>query len=426
MKNYKIVTLGCKVNQYETAAVEELLAKEGYEKTEKAADVCIINTCTVTHTSDRKSRQWIARFRRENPDAVVVVMGCYAQVAQEELQARNDVDLIIGTKDKDLLPQLLKEREETGRRSLVRDFSSDTDYTEMEISQAHERTRATLKVQDGCNQFCSYCIIPFARGPVRSRSYGAVKEELQRLAAAGFKEVVLTGIHLASYADKAHRLTDIIALAQQTEGIERIRLSSLEPKIVTESFVTRLLASPKLCDHFHLSLQSGSDTVLARMERKYTTEDYRNSLERLRKAYPQVGLTTDIIAGFPGETDEEWEETLRFVKDCRLSRLHVFTYSPRKGTRAAAMPKQVRPEIKKARNAQMIALGHKLSDAFLQQQIGHTLEVLTEEEKEPGIWTGYAKNYVPVEIAANTGPNVIKAVRIVDTQGEFALGAPVD
>lgn len=422
---YRIETLGCKVNQYETAALEEILQKAAYEKTEGMADVCIVNTCTVTHAGDRKSRQWISRFKRENPEAIVVVMGCYAQIAHEELKQRPDVDLLIGTQDKDRLPELIEHVKRHGPTDAVQEIPGDALFTELTVGDTHEHTRATLKVQDGCNQFCSYCIIPIARGPVRSRSFSAVKEELARLADAGFREVVLTGIHLASYLDDTKRLIDVIELANDTEGIERIRLSSLEPKIVTDAFADRLRDVEKLCDHFHLSLQSGSDAVLSRMNRKYTTDDYRKSLSRLRDVFPNAGLTTDIICGFPGETQEEWEESLQFAKEADFSRIHVFTYSKRAHTKAALMKEQVPNEVKKQRNAEMTALGHALAADFHRKQIGKKLSVLVEERLPSGCWSGYAKNYVPVHLEGQTAPNQILTVEIVDAAEDYAIGRPV-
>lgn len=422
---YRIETLGCKVNQYETAALEEILNDAGYTKSDGRADVCIINTCTVTHTGDRKSRQWISRFKRENPDSITVVMGCYAQMAHEELKTRPDVDLLIGTQDKDRLPALLEHVRLHGPLDAVEEIPEDALFTEMTVGDTHERTRATLKVQDGCNQFCSYCIIPLARGPVRSRSFSAVKEELERLAAAGFREVVLTGIHLASYKEDSRSLIDVIALANETKGIDRIRLSSLEPKVITDSFVERLKGMEKICDHFHLSLQSGSDTVLRRMNRKYDTERYSESLERLRRAFPNAGLTTDIICGFPGETEEEWKDTMRFAEQAEFSRIHVFTYSKRSHTAAALMPDQVPEPVKKARNAEMTALARKLSTRFMEKQRGRTLEVLLEEQAQDGSWVGYAENYTPVHIQTEACANAILPVKIVGVKEDYVTGAPV-
>lgn len=413
------------MNQYETAAIEEILTKAGYEKSDDIADVCIINTCTVTHAGDRKSRQWISRFKRENPEAITVVMGCYAQIAHEELKNRPDVDLLVGTQEKDRLPELLDHVRLHGPLDAVEEIPGDAFFTELTVADTHERTRATLKIQDGCGQFCSYCIIPIARGPVRSRSFLAVKEELERMARAGFREVVLTGIHLASYGEQDKRLIDVIELANETAGIERIRLSSLEPKIITDAFVARLQGVEKLCDHFHLSLQSGSDPVLKRMNRKYTTQQYFESLQRLRRVFPNAGLTTDIIAGFPGETEQEWQESLAFVRRAGFSRIHVFTYSKRSHTAAALLDGQVDERIKKLRNAEMTELGQALTKNFMQEQAGRTLEVLVEEQNSKGLWTGYARNYVPVQIRSEARQNEILTVQVDTVHDDFVTGIPI-
>lgn len=429
-KSYKIETLGCKVNQYETTAIEEILQRAGYvaQAPEREASVCIVNTCTVTHTGDKKSRQWISRFRRENPDATIVVMGCYAQVAHDVLESRPDVDLIVGTKEKEHLPALIeKARESAGALNAVTPLDRDMVFAPLELSGQHERTRATLKVQDGCSQFCSYCIIPYARGPVRSRGMASVKEELSRMAALGYKEVVLTGIHLASYGKDTEdgSLLEVIRLAQETQGIERIRLSSLEPGSVTDSFVAGLLEFPKLCDHFHLSLQSGSDAVLRRMNRRYTASEYFASIERLRCAFPNAGLTTDVICGFPGETEAEWEETMRFVREAKFSRLHVFSYSPRHGTPASAMKDQVDPAIKKQRNAELTALGQELTENFLRAQVGAKLLVLVEEPVSEEVFSGYATNYSHVHVQGAVSPNEIVRVKITGVEDALLLSAPV-
>lgn len=423
---YRIETLGCKVNQYETTAIEEILREAGYGKHEgeDSASVCIINTCTVTHTGDKKSRQWISRFRRENPEALVVVMGCYAQVAHDQLAERPDVDLIVGTKDKEKLPQLLEEAKRSAQAvDAVSTLDAKTEFAPLDIQSAHERTRATLKVQDGCNQYCSYCIIPYARGPVRSRDFGSIREELARMAELGYKEVVLTGIHLASYGkDLAeNQLVDVIRLAEETEGIERIRLSSLEPGIVTDDFVREISEFTKLCDHFHLSMQSGSDTVLARMKRRYTTEEYAQSIARLRSAYPNAGITTDVICGFPGETESEWQETMDFVRRIGFSKLHVFAYSPREGTPAAKMADQVRSDVKKARSAELTALGKQLAREFLERQVGRPLSVLLEENEGDG-WTGHSKNYCQVRVQGEFQENQILEIIPQRVEGDELFG----
>ena len=424
MKKYRIETLGCKVNQYETQAIEEILKKIDYTSAEEGeeADVCIINTCTVTHTGDRKSRQWISRLKRENPDAKIVVMGCYAQVAADELETRPDVDLLIGSKNKEELPHYLEclERGE-GPINAVTPMDNRSAFADLTVTETHEKTRATLKVQDGCSQFCSYCIIPYARGPVRSRDFEEVRTELKVMAEKGFKEVVLTGIHLASYGIDTEKetLIDVIRLAQETEGIERIRLSSLEPGIITEEFMDAVKDMDKLCDHFHLSLQSGSDSVLERMNRKYTTTQYKAAIDRIRAVYPHAGITTDIICGFPGESEEEWKETMEFVKTIGFSRIHSFNYSPRKHTPAQKMPGQVLPDVKKARHQELTALAKKMEADFFNRQIGREVDVLVEEEISTGVFSGYTTNYIPVHIEGNLAHNEIVTVTLLENQGDF-------
>lgn len=302
-------------------------------------------------------------------------------------------------------------------------LDAKTEFAPLDIQSAHERTRATLKVQDGCNQYCSYCIIPYARGPVRSRDFESIREELARMAELGYKEVVLTGIHLASYGkDLAeNQLVDVIRLAEETEGIERIRLSSLEPGIVTDDFVREISEFTKLCDHFHLSMQSGSDTVLARMKRRYTTEEYAQSIARLRSAYPNAGITTDVICGFPGETESEWQETMDFVRRIGFSKLHVFAYSPREGTPAAKMADQVRSDVKKARSAELTALGKQLAREFLERQVGRPLSVLLEENEGDG-WTGHSKNYCQVRVQGEFHENQILEVIPQRVEGDELFG----
>lgn len=428
MKTYRIETLGCKVNQYETQAIEEILQQEGYFQAKDAepADVCIVNTCTVTHTGDRKSRQWISRLKRENPRAKIVVMGCYAQVAADELIERPDVDLLMGSNNKESLPHYLEclERGE-GPINAVTPMDRKTTFSDLTIADAHERTRATLKVQDGCNQFCSYCIIPYARGPVRSRDFEDIKEELARMAEKGFKEVVITGIHVASYGKDSgdKRLIDVIRLAQDIEGIERIRLSSIEPGIITDAFVEELATMPKVCDHFHLSLQSGSDTVLKRMNRKYTTAQYKEAVERLRRVYPNAGMTTDVICGFPGETDDEWNETMDFCKEIQFSKIHVFSFSPRKNTPAQKMPEQVLPNIKKERSHALGELSKDMQKAFYNSQLGRSVDVLLEEPHgDTQYYSGYTTNYIPVLVEAADAHNTIMQVRLEEIQGDYLLG----
>lgn len=325
-------TLGCKVNQYETEAMEELFENRNYELVVENdyADIYVINTCTVTNMSDRKSRQFIRKAKRINKDAVVAVVGCYSQVSPDEVEKIEDVDVIIGTSQRNKIVDLCEETMISKKKiNIVKPIKTYKEFEEIKIDQLRSKTRAFIKIQDGCNQFCSYCIIPYARGPIRSRNIVDVEKEVRNLAQAGFKEVVLTGIHIASYGKDLNdiSLVDVIDKISEVRGIERIRMSSVEPNLIDDEFMKRISANKKVCDHFHLSLQSGSDSVLKRMNRKYTTNEYRDKVLLIKKYMPNAGLTTDIIVGFPGETDEEFEETYDYVKEIGFSRIHVFKYS---------------------------------------------------------------------------------------------------
>ncbi|QIB26327.1 tRNA (N(6)-L-threonylcarbamoyladenosine(37)-C(2))-methylthiotransferase MtaB [Caloranaerobacter azorensis] len=403
MKTVAFYTLGCKVNQYETEAMAELFKKEGYNvvDAEDKADIYVINTCTVTNLGDRKSRQFIRRAKRKNRKAIIAVVGCYVQVSPDEVFEIEDVDLVIGTNDKNKIVELCEEVKEKHKRiKIVEDIMKVREFEEMPINEVEGKTRAFVKIQEGCNQYCSYCIIPYARGPVRSRKLQNIIKEVEKLSKSGFKEIVLTGIHVASYGKDLGdiRLIDVIEAIHDIEGIERIRLSSLEPTIITEEFMDRLIKLPKLCNHFHLSLQSGSNTVLKRMNRKYTTEEYLSIVKLIRKYMPDVGLTTDIIVGFPGETDEEFEETYNFVKEIGFSRIHVFKYSPREGTPAAKFKNQVDGKIKAERSRKLIELGEELNKVFNRRFIGKIMNVLFEEKVRgaTGLMEGYTTNYIRV------------------------------
>ncbi|SHH34261.1 threonylcarbamoyladenosine tRNA methylthiotransferase MtaB [Caloranaerobacter azorensis DSM 13643] len=403
MKTVAFYTLGCKVNQYETEAMAELFKKEGYNvvDAEDKADIYVINTCTVTNLGDRKSRQFIRRAKRKNRKAIIAVVGCYVQVSPDEVFEIEDVDLVIGTNDKNKIVELCEEVKEKHKRiKIVEDIMKVREFEEMPINEIEGKTRAFVKIQEGCNQYCSYCIIPYARGPVRSRKLQNIIKEVEKLSKSGFKEIVLTGIHVASYGKDLGdiRLIDVIEAIHDIEGIERIRLSSLEPTIITEEFMDRLIKLPKVCNHFHLSLQSGSNTVLKRMNRKYTTEEYLSIVKLIRKYMPDVGLTTDIIVGFPGETDEEFEETYNFVKEIGFSRIHVFKYSPRKGTPAAKFKNQVDGKIKAERSRKLIELGEELNKVFNRRFIGKIMNVLFEEKVRgaTGLMEGYTTNYIRV------------------------------
>ena len=413
MKKAALHNLGCKVNAYETEAMQHLLEEAGYEIvpfTQKA-DVYVINTCSVTNMADRKSRQMLHKAKKNNPDSIVVAAGCYVQTSEKEVLNDLSVDIVIGNDRKHDLVRLLEEYSLDSVNDTVDDINDGKhDFEELFIDQTKEHTRAFIKVQDGCNQFCSYCIIPYARGRVRSRRFENVIAEVGRLAANGFKEVVLTGIHLSSYGvdfEEATGLLELIQAVNAVKGIERIRLGSLEPKIVTEHFASELSKLDKICPHFHLSLQSGCDATLKRMNRKYTTKEYERGCELLRKYFVHPAITTDVIVGFPGETEEEFEQTKAYLEHIHFYEMHIFKYSKRKGTRAAIMPDQIDEQIKAARSEKLIALGHDMSKEFRKFYIGKNEEVLFEEKAVIGdkeYFVGYTKEYV--KVAKKTAENL--------------------
>ena len=413
MKKAALHNLGCKVNAYETEAMQHLLEEAGYEIvpfTQKA-DVYVINTCSVTNMADRKSRQMLHKAKKNNPDSIVVAAGCYVQTSEKEVLNDLSVDIVIGNDRKHDLVRLLEEYSLDSVNDTVDDINDGKhDFEELFIDQTKEHTRAFIKVQDGCNQFCSYCIIPYARGRVRSRRFENVIAEVERLAANGFKEVVLTGIHLSSYGvdfEEATGLLELIQAVNAVKGIERIRLGSLEPKIVTEHFASELSKLDKICPHFHLSLQSGCDATLKRMNRKYTTKEYERGCELLRKYFVHPAITTDVIVGFPGETEEEFEQTKAYLEHIHFYEMHIFKYSKRKGTRAAVMPDQIDEQVKAARSEKLIALGHDMSKEFRKFYIGKNEEVLFEEKAVIGdkeYFVGYTKEYV--KVAMKTDENL--------------------
>ena len=413
MKKAALHNLGCKVNAYETEAMQHLLEEAGYEIvpfTQKA-DVYVINTCSVTSMADRKSRQMLHKAKKNNPDSIVVAAGCYVQTSEKEVLNDLSVDIVIGNDRKHDLVRLLEEYSLDSVNDTVDDINDGKhDFEELFIDQTKEHTRAFIKVQDGCNQFCSYCIIPYARGRVRSRRFENVIAEVERLAANGFKEVVLTGIHLSSYGvdfEEATGLLELIQAVNAVKGIERIRLGSLEPKIVTEHFASELSKLDKICPHFHLSLQSGCDATLKRMNRKYTTKEYERGCELLRKYFVHPAITTDVIVGFPGETEEEFEQTKAYLEHIHFYEMHIFKYSKRKGTRAAVMPDQIDEQVKAARSEKLIALGHDMSKEFRKFYIGKNEEVLFEEKAVIGdkeYFVGYTKEYV--KVAKETAENL--------------------
>ena len=398
--------LGCKVNAYETEAMQQILEEPGYEIVpfSEYADVYVINTCSVTNMADRKSRQMLHRAKKQNPDAIVVGAGCYVQTKEAQALVDESIDIVIGNNKKHELVPLLREYEASHRKmACVADINHEKQaYEELSLSRTAEHTRAFIKVQDGCNQFCTYCIIPFARGRVRSRELPDVLQEIRTLAKSGYREVVLTGIHLSSYGvDNGESLLHLIEAVHELEGIERIRLGSLEPRIVTDAFAKRLSELPKICPHFHLSLQSGCDTVLSRMNRRYDTAEYEVGCALLRRYFEHPAITTDVIVGFPGETDEEFETTERYLERIHFYEMHIFQYSRREGTKAAAMPDQVPEAVKKERSEKLLALGHRMSEEFRRYYLGRQVTALLEEEflyDGKRYYTGYTKEYVKVAV----------------------------
>lgn len=400
MKKVALHNLGCKVNAYETEAMRQLLEQAGYEIVpfDVGADIYIINTCTVTNIADRKSRQMLHRAKKMNPEALVVAAGCYVQAAGEKIQADDSIDLIIGNNKKKDLISILQMYEEGRQAEALIDINHTKEYEELSVTGTAEHTRAYVKVQDGCNQFCSYCIIPYARGRVRSRRAEEVRAEVERLSANGYQEVVLTGIHLSSYGTdlEGEDLLSLIQMVNRVPGIRRIRLGSLEPRIVTEEFAGALAQMEKVCPHFHLSLQSGCDTVLRRMNRRYTTEEYEKGCAVLRRAFERPALTTDVIVGFPGETKEEFLATEAFLKRIEFFQTHIFKYSRRKGTKADRMEGQLTEGVKAERSRILLKLNEENERRYLEGQLGRQVEILVEEPVELGgipYQTGHTREY---------------------------------
>ena len=428
MKKAASFALGCKVNQYESEAIAELFQEKGYEivDIDEAADVYVINTCTVTNFGDKKSRQLIRKVKRQNENAIVCVVGCYAQTAPQELMKVEGVNLVLGTKDRAQIVEMVENyKVENGVESHVSDIMKERLFEPLSIQKLANRTRAYLKIQDGCSQYCSYCIIPYARGPIRSREPQDVLAEVKRLAENGFKEVVLTGIHVASYG-KDRRDTSLLEILRQVhevEGIERIRFSSIEPNVVTEEFAQAIAAMPKVCDHFHLSLQSGCDKTLKEMNRKYDTEKYRQAAATLRKYLPEVALTTDIIAGFPGETEEDFQASYDFAKEIGFAKIHAFPYSPKKGTPAAARKDQLLNAVKADRSHRLIELSDKMADDFIQAYVGKEVEVLFERAIGEGVYEGHTTNYIKVKATSEKDlTNVICKAKIEKAEKEELFG----
>lgn len=413
-KVVRFVTLGCKVNQYETNAMAQKFLEKGYQIIEEITpenedikpDICIINTCTVTNMSDRKSRQMLRRMKEKNPSTIVVAVGCYAQVAKKELAKIPEIDLVLGNNEK---VEIVKHVEEYINNHInnveLDDVMYSKEFSDFGDVTYTEKTRAVIKIQDGCDRFCSYCIIPYARGRVRSRKPENIISEITQIASKGIKEVVITGIHIASYGkDFAmskdskltnYRLIDLLEEINEIQGIQRIRLGSIEPLLITVEFVERLKKLEKICHHFHLSLQSGCDETLKRMNRRYKIEQFKEIVRLLRNAYSDVNLTTDIIVGFPGETDEEFNKTYQFLKEIKFYKMHIFKYSPRKGTKAAVMPNQINGDIKEERSKKLIELSDRNEIEYNKSYIGKNVEVLFEEEKD-GMYKGHTQNYIMV------------------------------
>jgi len=433
-------TLGCKVNQYETQALKEIFSHRGYEivEEEDAADIYVVNTCTVTGLADRKSRQYIRRMKKRNPQSITAVVGCYAQTSPEEVQQMEEVDIVLGTKDKSRLPEYLEDYIQGGRQQLsnVFPYQDLTDYEETgSITSMDSRTRAYIKVQEGCNQFCSYCIIPFARGRIRSRSLSEIRREAESLIEKGFKELVITGINAALYGmEPGYEMDEdfgisgitgieaVICMLNEIPGDFRLRLGSLEPTVINAEYVKRLLSYEKLCPHMHLSLQSGSDKILKAMNRHYQSRDYLEIVSVLRERDPGYGITTDIIVGFPGEEEEDFQDSVRMVETVRYAKVHVFPYSKREGTKAAAMSGQISPPVKKERAASLAEAGEQAAAAFFQGLRGMKRRVLFEEYEEAlgEIW-GYSDNYVRV---CCTGCGVEAAKALLNGFAEVELGEP--
>ncbi|WP_047151392.1 tRNA (N(6)-L-threonylcarbamoyladenosine(37)-C(2))-methylthiotransferase MtaB [Aneurinibacillus tyrosinisolvens] len=404
-------TLGCKVNHYETEAIWQLFKQEGYEKTdfEGTSDVYVINTCTVTNTGDKKSRQVIRRAIRRNPDAVIAVTGCYAQTTPHEIMAIPGVDIVVGTSGRDNLTgyvnQYLQERKPI---NAVSNIMKAREYEELDVPEFTDRTRASLKIQEGCNNFCTFCIIPWARGLMRSRKPESVIEQANKLVAAGYKEIVLTGIHTGGYGEdlEDYNLARLLRdLDSKVPGLKRIRISSIEASQITDEVIEVLNSSDKMCRHLHVPLQAGQDDVLKRMRRKYTTDEYRRTIEKLHQALPDVAITTDIIVGFPGETEEMYREGYRFIEEMKFAELHVFPYSKRTGTPAARMEDQVDEEVKNRRVHELIELSNKQSVTYAEKFVGDVLEVIPEEPykeaPESGLYVGYSDNYLKLVFPAN-------------------------
>jgi len=426
-KKIATLTLGCKVNSYDTQAMLELFINKGYdvEDFSNFADVYLINTCTVTNLGDKKSRQMIRRAKKQNPNAIIVAAGCYAQVSPDEVSKVEGINLIIGTKDRNNIVDLLEDYElSQGVLNAVTDINQESEFENLEINSLSSRTRAFVKIQEGCNEFCSYCIIPYARGRVRSRKPEDVLSEVNRLVENGFKEIVIGGINVASYGKDTGNINLLGLLKQihEVEGLKRIRFSSIEPNVVTEEFVECIKNLEKVCDFFHLSLQSGCDKILKSMNRKYNTNEYREAVNRLRLTMPNVGISTDIIVGFPGESEEDFLESLNFAEEMEFSKIHIFPYSAKKGTKASTFQNQVDSDIKQKRANEMKKIDVKAQENFLKKYLNKELDVLYEKKVESKIYEGYSTNYIKVHsYSEKCVENKILKVEINGIQDFFCI-----
>ncbi|MEG0772389.1 tRNA (N(6)-L-threonylcarbamoyladenosine(37)-C(2))-methylthiotransferase MtaB [Clostridium sp.] len=425
-------TLGCRVNVYESEAMTEKFIKDGYEVVsyDEFSDVYVINTCTVTNMGDKKSRQMISRAKRKNPEAIVAVVGCYSQIASDEISQIEGVDVVLGSRNKgDIVYWVNRAREERKQVVEVNDVLKNNQFEELSIEDYQDKTRAFLKIQDGCNRFCSYCLIPFARGAVCSKSPEKVMSEVRELAKNGFKEIIISGVHTASYGVDLEGDWNLVRLLEEidkTEGIQRIRIGSIDPTFFSEGAIDKIVALKKMCPHFHLSLQSGCNATLKRMNRHYTTEDYKTVVTNLRRHMPDVSITTDIIVGFPGETEEEFNFTYEFLSKIKLSKTHVFKYSPRKGTKAADMEFQVDGNIKEARSNKLIELNLKNEQEFMEKFLNTKMDVLYEEEAKgkENYYVGYTPNYIKVVTYSETQEldGKIISTKLIDVENENTIG----
>ena len=428
-------TLGCRVNHYESEAMAEKFIREGYEVTEftEVADVYVINTCTVTNMGDKKSRQIISRARRLNPDAIIAVVGCYSQIAPKEVSAIDGVDVVLGTRKKgDVVYYVNKARDEQAAQIYVESVLRNKKFEALNIEEYQDKTRAFLKIQDGCNRFCAYCIIPYSRGSVCSKEPRQVLDEINKLSEHGFKEIILSGIHTASYGldlDGEITLVDLLEEIEKLDGIERVRIGSIEPAFFTPEVVEKIKNMKKLCPQFHLSLQSGCNATLKRMNRRYTAEEYERIVNILRENIKDVSITTDVIVGFPGETEEEFNETYEFLKRIKLTKTHVFKYSPREGTKAATMPNQLDGTVKDKRSKALIELNNKNEGDFTKSIVGRVMDVLIEQpvKGKDDVYEGYTRNYVKVEVKGieeNLKGQIVNC-KIEEALGDYAVATLV-